>query len=160
FVQALSTERDLWLAIAVVFATLAIGIRLTGLVLPVAMSVVLLFFAGPWGRQHFRFLAPLVALALLATMIVWRLGHTQYVADLSQIPNAPQNRVRIAALYGTEFLPQMQVETMVFVASTLGLAMLPLSFGTFIRQRLFRTFWMVMVLAMCTIATLWLHLPL
>jgi 4-amino-4-deoxy-L-arabinose transferase-like glycosyltransferase len=127
FVRAISMQRDEWLFLAVFFAALAMGIRITGVVLPIAMSLVLLMRAGPWGRRQLRFLVPSTAMLLLAGMVLWRIGHTEHIADLSNISNSPQNRTQAALLYGAVILPQMLVVNMTFVAGVIGVAMLPLS---------------------------------
>ena len=127
FHRAVMRRQERWLWAATVLAALAMGIRLNGTALPVAMTVALVAHMPAWGRQRLRFLVPLTALIAVAGMTVWRAGHTEHVADLSLIPNAPGTRLTYARLHALELLPQMLAGDATFVASALGLAMLPLA---------------------------------
>ena len=144
FVRALRRQHNGWLAAAVSCAALSVGIRVIGLVLPVAMMMTLLVHAGPWGRRRARFLWPLAVFAFFGLLAWWHHGHIERIADLTWIENAPQRRLRDLRLYGWRLLPSMTVCTATFLAGAIGLALLPLV-AAWTRGR--RRLWSVLVFA-------------
>ena len=125
FVRALHRQDDGWLWVAVFFAALSVGVRVVGLVLPAAMMIALLLHAGPWGRRKARYLWPVVVFAFYGLLLWWHHGHTEHIADLTWIKNAPQRRMQDLILYGWRLLPSATITAAVFLAGAMGLALLP-----------------------------------
>jgi len=120
FGRALRRQHDGWLWVAVFFAAMSVGIRVVGFVLPVAMMIALLVHVGPWGRRGARFLWPTVVFAFFGLLTWWHQGHTEHIADLTLIPNAPETRIRYLIQYGLRLLPSMMVDTATFLAGAMG----------------------------------------
>lgn len=136
FLRAVSRRSDRWLWIAIGLSGAAIGIRVVGAVLPIAMGATLLRDGTGWGRRQARFLWPAAALVLLAAMAWWFQQHVEVVADLTGVINAPVSRMRLLREYGLQYLPIMLVVATTFLAEALGLALLPVSAGVMGRRRL------------------------
>src|SRR5262245_45869872 len=62
FVRGLIRRDDKWVWIAVLLACAAIGIRMIGLAIPLAMAAVLVVHTGRWGRRVRLLIAPLLCL--------------------------------------------------------------------------------------------------
>lgn len=148
FSRAVSMERIGWLWAASLLAALSMGIRLTGTALPIAMALALLARPRSWGRRCVRFLVPLSAFVVMAGVVAWHGSHVQHIADLSEVPNAPQNRLISARLYAIPTLPQALIGSTMFLTAALGLTLLPLTIAWQDRRRLATT------AAIC--AALWL----
>jgi 4-amino-4-deoxy-L-arabinose transferase-like glycosyltransferase len=65
FLRATSRRRDPWLWVAIALSCGAVGVRVVGAVVPVAMGVMLFVEREGWGRDRVRFLWPMTALAFL-----------------------------------------------------------------------------------------------
>jgi hypothetical protein len=133
FVWAVRHHSDRWLWMAVTFACLAAGIRITGLVLPVAMILVLVFHTQRWGTSRGRFLYPLAVFVFFGVLLWWQKGYTEHIPDLA-IANVPSTKLR-TAIEGLRYLPSMLVLDATFSAGALGLALLPLAVGAVERYR-------------------------
>jgi hypothetical protein len=146
FVRAMSRQSDRWLLIAIALACGAVGIRLVGAVLPVAMGLTLVMASGRWGLRKGRFVWPVVAL-LFCGLIMWWFGrHVEVVGDLSEIPSAPAGRIRFLAQDGLRLLPLMSLRAVSFLTGALGLALLPLSAGVVRRSLMWGTLAVMAVL--------------
>jgi hypothetical protein len=139
-VRAVQRKQDRWLIVSVLFACMAAGIRLVGLVTPVAMLLVLLFHSGQWGRYRGRFLlAGLAPFVFMAMLLWWYKGRVVHITDMSNVMNAPITRIEYAAKYSLQLLPVMLGRTSVFVIGTVGLTLAPLTAGCINRTLLTRT---------------------
>ena len=127
FVRAVSRERATWLWAATFLAALSVGIRLTGVALPIAMSLTLVLRRASWGRDRLRFLVPLAAFVFMAGLVVWHQTHIEVIADLSGVENSPENRLRSLVRYAVPFLPLALISTLPFASGTVGLTLLPLT---------------------------------
>jgi hypothetical protein len=125
-VRAMSTKRTRWLVAATILACLAIGVRVVGVVLPVAMAAVLLLQTDSWGRRQGRVLLTGLPLIFLGGLLWWGAGHLHHTADVSQLPDAPVNRAHNLR-YAFPMLLWALVQDTAFFTGTVGLALLPLS---------------------------------
>ena len=125
-VRAVSTKQTKWLLAATILACLAIGVRVVGVVMPVAMAAVLLWRTDKWGRRHGRILLPLIPLIFLGGVVWWGTQQGQHTVDISQLQNAPINRVHNLR-YAFPLLPGILVDDAAFFIGTVGLALVPLS---------------------------------
>ena len=147
FLRATSRRSDLWLWTAIAVSCGAVGTRLVGTVLPVAMALALLIEPEGWGRRKARFIWPMTSLVFFALIAWWYQHHVELVGDLTHVGNAPGNRMRLLKEQGIQFLPLMSVGAATFVAGALGLALLPLSGGLVSRRR--------MLIALPAMVALW-----
>ncbi|HEY7116679.1 MAG TPA: glycosyltransferase family 39 protein [Tepidisphaeraceae bacterium] len=134
FTRAVRRASTPWLIQASILACLACGIRVVGVVWPIAAAIVLLLNTGPWGRRPGRLLLallPLVAFVLLAT---WNADHIVRSADLSDLPNSPGNRLKDLREFGIASLPEMTLAAVVTGAAVLGLSLAPLSLAMIDRR--------------------------
>jgi hypothetical protein len=136
FLRATTRQSDRWLWIAIAVSCGAVGTRVVGAVLPVAMGLALLMEPEGWGRRKARFLWPMTTLVFLGLIGWWFQGHVEVVGDLTGIPNAPTTRLQFLRTYALQFLPMMSLSAATFLAGALGLALLPLSAGVMSRRRL------------------------
>ena len=125
-VRAVCTQRTRWLVAATVLACLAIGVRLVGVVIPVAMAVVLLLHTERWGRHTGRVLLTVVPLIFLGGLLCWGTEHSQRTADIWQLKDAPVNRVQNLR-YALPLLPWALVHGTAFLTGAVGVTLLPLS---------------------------------
>jgi hypothetical protein len=125
-VRAVCTKRTPWLVAATILACLAIGVRLVGMAIPVAMAVVLLLHAEGWGRHKGRLLLPVIPLVFLGGLLWWGTEHLHHTAEVSQLKDAPVNRVHNLR-YALPLLPWALVHGTAFVTGAVGLTLLPLS---------------------------------
>lgn len=147
-VRALQRKSDAWLLGALVFSSLAMGTRSVAAAIPLAISITLLLHAGVWGRCGGRFLVPLLSLPVLAALLWWRKTWMYETVDISQVYPSPASR--IANLhYGVSLLPGMLPGAMVFTATSLGIALLPISLAAFRRSLCLRT--IVIFFALCLV---------
>jgi len=118
-------RRYLWTA--AVLASLGVGVRTVGIAMPGALLATVLLCCGPWGRRPGDLAAPVTSIAL-GLMLVWvGLRSLDHVVDLSDIANAPANRVAYVLRYAIPWLPQMLVFGSTFVIVSVGTALLPLA---------------------------------
>jgi len=128
FVRAVQGEQTGWLLAAALLASVAVGVRPVGVVLPGAMLMVLLLHAGRWGRRKGRFLIPAIPLLVLALLFLWKWGHTLLSAPVSEIDNSPQNRINnLKYAFEPRTLLHQLVAAVGFVAGAVGVAILPLT---------------------------------
>jgi hypothetical protein len=125
-VRAVCTKRTRWLLTATILACLATGVRLVGVAIPAAMAVVLLLHTERWGRGRGRSLLTAIPLIFLGGLLWWGAAHLQRSADLSQLKDAPVNRVHNLR-YALPALPRTLVLGAAFLIGAVGLALLPLS---------------------------------
>ncbi|HKA56405.1 MAG TPA: glycosyltransferase family 39 protein [Candidatus Binatia bacterium] len=135
-VRAVGTERTGWLLAATILACLAIGVRLVGVVIPAAMAAVLLLHTGGWGRGKGRLWLTVLPLIFLGGLLWWGTEHLHHTADVSQLKDAPVNRVQNLR-YALPLLPRTLVCGTAFVIGAVGLNLLPLSIAC-LRQDLGR----------------------
>jgi 4-amino-4-deoxy-L-arabinose transferase-like glycosyltransferase len=147
-VRALQRKSDAWLLGALIFSSLAMGTRLIAAAIPVAISITLLLHAGVWGRYGGRFLIPLLSLPVLAVLVWWRETWMYETVDLSQVYPSPASRM-VNLRVGVSLLPAMLPGAMVFTATSLGIALLPISLAAFRRSLWLRT--IVIFLALCLV---------
>src|SRR5262245_61047261 len=128
FVRAVQGEQTGWLLAAALLASVAVGVRPVGVVLPGAMLMVLLLHAGSWGRRKGRFLIPAIPLLVLALLFLWKGGHTLLSAPVSEIDNSPQSRINnLKYAFEPRTLLHQLVAAVGFVAGAVGVAILPLT---------------------------------
>ena len=145
-VRALRRNSDSWLLCALTFSSLAMGTRLVAAAIPVAISITLLLHAGVWGRSRGRFLV--LSLPVLAALVWWRETWMYETVDVSQVYPSPASRTANLRL-GVSLLPGMLPQALVFTATSLGIALLPLSLAAFRRSLWLRT--IVIFLALCLV---------
>ncbi len=148
FLRAAERRSDAWLWVAVGLSCAAVGIRIVGAVLPIAMMLTLLIEREGWGRRKARFVWPATALVFLAVIAWWLQGQVEVVADLSGLPNSRESRLRLLRDYGARLWPVMSVSATTFLAGALGLALLPVSAGVVHRRRLGVT--LIVIVVLCT----------
>src|SRR5262249_1229428 len=125
-VRAVGTERTGWLLAASILACLAIGVRLVGVVIPAAMAAVLLLHTGGGGRGQGRLWLAVVAGVWVGGVVWGGREHLHPTADVSQLKDAPVNRVQNLR-YALPSVPQTSVRGTAFVLGAVGLNLLPLS---------------------------------
>ncbi len=153
-VRALRERSDGWLLAASALATLALGVRQVGVVMPVAMAMALLFHAESCGRRPWRVLVALLPLAFLGLLFWWKATCTAHLANLSDLKDAPMNKFSDLR-YSLPLLPKMLVWDAAFTASALGVAMFPLAVACVRRELLWRAV-IVFVVALASLAaTVW-----
>jgi hypothetical protein len=146
FLRATSRRSNRWLWIGIAVSCAAVGIRVVGVVLPVAMGLTLLVDPEGWGRRWARFAWPMTALVFFGLIAWWFQRHLEVVGDLNDVFNAPGNRMRLLKEQAFQFLPVMSVCAATFLAGALGLALLPLSAGLISRRRLWSALAVMVVL--------------
>jgi hypothetical protein len=127
-VRAIRGQKTGWLFVAVLLASVSMGVRPIGVILSGAMFMALLLHAGSWGRRWGRFLIAAVPLLVLALLYLWRWEHTLHSAPTDETGNGPETRLDSAktAFDPRILLPQLIV-SLAFVAGAVGVAILPLS---------------------------------
>jgi hypothetical protein len=115
--------RALWLGS--ICAALTLGVRLAGLVPPIAMLLVML--NQPWGRARGRFWVAAMPIAWAAMLALYSQSQVRHVADLLGIPNSPPFRLIGLRDWGVWLLPRMLAFTAEFVIVVLGIVLLPLA---------------------------------
>jgi hypothetical protein len=125
-VRAVRTRQTGWLVAATVLACLAIGVRVVGVVIPVAMAAVLLVQTDEWGRRRGRVWLTVIPFLFLGGLLWWSTKHMYYTADLSQMRDGPAGRVDNLR-YAVPLLPWALLDDTAFVTGAVGLALLPLS---------------------------------
>jgi hypothetical protein len=153
-VRAVCTTRTRWLVAATLLACLASGVRLVGAVIPVAMAVVLLLYTGRWGRRTGPVVLAVLPLLFLGMLLWWGTGNLHHTADLSQLKEAPAKRVQNLR-FALPLLPRMLVWDAAFVASIVGLSLVPLSIACVPARLTGRT-----MASFCGLGLLFLALPL
>jgi hypothetical protein len=162
-VRALREHRLGWLIVAAVCAALAGGVRVVGVVTPIAMLLSLVLGRDNWGRQRARWAVALVPMVLFVAMGFWWRSRTHHVADLTWLETSTSDRLA-NLVFALPLLPRMAVETFGMLAGTLGLALLPLAVaclpGRTVRWTLAMFGVMVAVLVACRAAGFGYILPL
>jgi hypothetical protein len=153
--RAVRTRDDRWLIGSAVFASLAVGVRLLGVALPVVMWLVLIQANG-WKSQKLRLLLPLIPLLFFVFLAFWHQSHVQVSADLTWIKNAPANRVLRIRESGLQILPQMSLCSLTFIIGALGVALAPLTLASFQRAQRATAAIVLGVLAVIVAAQSWL----
>ena len=146
FLRATSRRSDLWLWTAIAVSCGAVGTRLVGTVLPVAMALALLIEPEGWGRRKARFIWPMTSLVFFGLIAWWYQHHVELVGDLTDVINAPGNRMRLLKGHAIQILPLMSLCSGTFLAGALGLALLPLSAGVISLRRLWVSLTVMVVL--------------
>jgi Dolichyl-phosphate-mannose-protein mannosyltransferase len=136
FLRARSRRSNGWLWIGIAVSCAAVGTRVAGVVLPVAMGLTLLVDPEGWGRRNARFVWPMTALVFFGLIAWWFQRHLEDVGDLTDVFIAPGNRMRLLKEQAFQFLPVMSVCAAKFLAGALGLALLPLAAGVISRRQL------------------------
>jgi hypothetical protein len=125
-VRAVRTRQTRWLVAATILACLASGVRLVGVVIPVAMVMVLLLHTDTWGRHPGQLVLTLIPFIFLGMLLWWGTDNLHRTADLSQLKESPAKRVQNLQ-YALPLLPRMLVWDVEFVSNALGLSLMPLS---------------------------------
>ncbi len=136
-VRALQRRSTLLLVAAVLLASFAIGVRLIGFAIPVAMLGTVFVGRDPWGRRQGRPLLLLFPLLVLLLLVMWHRSHIVDSADLTWVRNSPANRIQDLR-WALRLLPRMLLDTFAFLAGAVGLALVPLSAGLVDRHHLRR----------------------
>ncbi len=128
--RALRTERLGWLAVAVLFAALAIGIRPAGIVAALALPLTIV----PLNRWRRWSALVLMLLPFVAAGLVfwWYSSHIERRADLTWIDGSPAWR-RWQFKYGLASIHVSAVNMWWFCTAALGLAVAPLAIARFSR---------------------------
>jgi len=128
--RALRTERLGWLAVAVLFAALAIGIRPAGIVAALALPLTIV----PLNRWRRWSALVLMLLPFVAAGLVfwWYSSHIERRADLTWIDGSPAWR-RWQFRYGLASIHVSAVNMWWFCTAALGLAVAPLAIARFSR---------------------------
>jgi hypothetical protein len=145
-VTALRYHSTRWLVVATILGSLAIGVRIIGLVMPFALSASLVLSHDAWGRRRGRWaiaLAPIAVFAWLLYLVTSRIHH---VADVTWLENSATRRLSQFDVVW-QLLPAMSAETVGLLVGCLGLALLPLSLATLWRDTLPRTAAFVIAIA-------------
>jgi hypothetical protein len=137
-VRAVREKSDLWLAISIFLACVAMGLRTVAGVIPIAMGIVLVLHSGAWGWQRGRGLWPVVPLLLLLCLVWWCQGNIMYSADMKDTDNSKESRLEDLTYVLPNF-PSYVVGTIGFVAGAVGIALLPLAAAVASRRILIRS---------------------
>ena len=129
-------ERRLW-AFAALGAA-AGAVRVVAVVMPIAALLTLATHGGAWGRSPRRIALVLSPLALFALLVWWSEGRMVHVTDLTWVPGSPTFRRRFL-LESLPRLPEFATQTVLCIAGTLGVALLPLVAATVERRHLRRS---------------------
>jgi dolichyl-phosphate-mannose-protein mannosyltransferase len=132
-VRAVRTRQTKWLVAATILACLAIGVRVVGVVIPLAMAAVLLLQTDSWGRSRGRLWLTVIPLLFLGGVLWWGTGHVQRTADLSQLNDGPATRA-YNLRYAVPLLPWTLLDDSAIVTGVVGLALLPLSLASLRRS--------------------------
>jgi MFS family permease len=89
----------------------------------------------------------------------WHQGHTEHIADLRWIKNAPENRMQDLIFYGWRMLPPMIVCTATLVAGAMGLALLPVVAAWAWGRHLLWSVFIFVMLWLLVLGTRALHQP-
>jgi Dolichyl-phosphate-mannose-protein mannosyltransferase len=143
FVRGLNRRDDRGIWFAALLACAAIGIRMVGLVIPCAMIAVLLAHTGSWGRRWRVLIAPLLCLPFAAAMLLLVDAFSFASADVSYLPNSPQNRIP-NLLIALQILPTVFPATLAEALIEAGIAILPAALGSSPRPNA-RIVWSIVV---------------
>ena len=127
-VRGFRLESRAWMIAAIVVGCLAPAVRNVGIVVPAAL-VAALAFHPRWGakRQPILFaFAVLAPCAVVGTLLAWTSSHTEVVADLAGVRDAPTTRLQNLR-YALPLRPSSLLTTATALTSVLGLALLPLA---------------------------------
>jgi hypothetical protein len=165
-VRAIRRHGDGWLIASTIFAILSSGFRLPAVVLPIAASLAMVGQRDRWTLRWWRLLVVLSPLAFVGMLLVWNTKHQFVSVDLSGIDNSPARRVENLKHYALPLLRVMVPRSVLFLAGTGGLCLLPLALAGI---RFSRQFWIrcgvvfVVVIAVHLVLRAWhegLSLPL
>ena len=98
-VRAVYVKHDAWLLASVLFSCLAIGVRVVGIVMPVAMAFVLLFHTQMWGRQRRRILLALTPVLFFGILLWWSTGGLQYTVNGRMCQTSSRAERRTCAMH-------------------------------------------------------------
>ena len=126
--RALRRQTNGPFVLALLLACVAIGIRLVGAVLPVAIALTFALAPGGLRGNRWRSLAALLPLLFLALLLAWASAATHHVAQAQDFATTSVVAARLTALsWALPFLPRALITTISFVAVVLGGALLPLT---------------------------------
>src|SRR5207245_1415805 len=91
-----------------------------------AMFMTLMLHTGSWGRRGRVLLAPLIGLPFTWALLVFVRAHVMVSADMSLVPNAPQNRIAYLS-YTLQWLPEVLPVTLIFVMTAVGVGLMPIA---------------------------------
>lgn len=126
-VKALGSGKRRWLIAGSVLSALAIGVRLTGVAIPVGLGAFLLFQRNPRFKKSLALLIVTV-LPLLFTvgLLWWHSSHTDHRGDLTWIGASLQGRTD-SLKYGLGYLHKWLLVTVVYSVAPLGIFCAPLA---------------------------------
>ena len=135
FVRALNTRRVglVWISAATCAAS--VGCRIVGLGTAAAMIAVLLFHGDRWGRRPAVLAAPVLVVPFGAWLFLWTRARVLISADITWLPNSPQQRLTNLRYALGAILPSMLAETLLMVLVLMGIALLPLAAGMMSRAK-------------------------
>jgi Dolichyl-phosphate-mannose-protein mannosyltransferase len=145
FVKALARRSDLLIWLASALCAASVGCRIIGVGLAAAMIATLLFHTGRWGRRVNVLLPPALVGLFAGWLLVWTRQHVFRSADVSWLPNSPQQRLANLR-YAIDFLPTSLVVTLLFVVMLVGIALLPIAVGVLHRALLRRAAMFILLL--------------
>ena len=137
-VTAIRHHSTRWLVVATVLGSLAVGVRIIGLVMPVALCASLVVSHDAWGRRRGRWAIALAPIAVFACLVYWSSSRVHHIADVTWLENSVTRRLSQLHVVW-QLLPAMSAETVGLLVGCLGLALLPLSLATLRRETLLRT---------------------
>jgi Dolichyl-phosphate-mannose-protein mannosyltransferase len=136
-VKAMRVGSTRWLWGAVFVASLAVGIRAVGVVMPIAMLLSLVLARDGWGRQKARWLVTLTPLVVFGVLYALR-SQVFHGGETGWLRGTMPDRLTLLREFALPLLPRMLAETFALAIGVLGVALLPLTIACF-RNKVLRT---------------------
>lgn len=124
FLRAVQRQSNRWLIAAAAMCAAGCAIRLTGAVLPIAMTIALILHSGPWGRGRLRWLIPLTSLLVLLLSLWFAASHMVPVGDPFGMDNSPARRM-MQLRWALPILPASSLTALLLMGWCIGLGLLP-----------------------------------
>jgi hypothetical protein len=134
-VTAIRHHSTPWLVVATLLGSLALGVRIVGLVMPIALCASLVVSHDAWGRRRGRWAIALVPIAVFAWLVDVSSSRIHHVSDVTWLENSVTRRLSQLHVVW-QLLPAMSAETVGLLVGCLGLALLPLSLALLRRETL------------------------
>jgi hypothetical protein len=156
FVRGIGRRRVAFVWVASAVCALSVGSRIIGVGTAAAMVATLLLHTGRWGRRVHVLLAPALVAPFAVSLFVWTRERTFRSADITWLPNGPQQRqANLVYALGADLLPAMLVATLLLTIVLVGIALIPIACGLARKAILRRAVWVFIVCAVGWIAAAW-----